>query len=169
VRGILWLAQWFAVVLVPAWLVVGTTVFSGGGLSVAFIMVVSVPIVLVALLTAATLSVTIPSARRTRGGPRYVRLLAASWVCIGVQALLIQGGFDVITPSGFERLGLSEAADDALVSFFLWAAAVLLTLACISTALAGSAPPFGDGSDRALRRQELHERDSPDDLNRGAS
>jgi len=153
-RSVLWVAQWVGVVVVPAWLVVGTTVFSGGGLGVVFIMIVSAPLALVALLVAATLSVTIPSARRTRGGPWYVWLLAACWVCIGVQSLLIEGGFDVITPSGFERLGLPEAADHFLITFFLWAAAALLMLASISTGVAGNAPPFGDGSDRASRQQE---------------
>lgn len=151
-RFVLWVAQWFAAVLVPAWLAVGTAVLSGG-LSVVFIMFVFVPVVLGMLLIAATLSVGITSARRARGGPWYVWLLVSLWICIGVQSLLIEGGFDTITPSGLERLGLPEAADHALISFFFWAAAVLFVLACISTVTAGAAPPFGDGSNRELRQR----------------
>jgi len=156
-RSVLWIAQWFAMVLVPAWLTVGTVVISGGDWSTAAILIFFVPLVpmaLVLLLTAAILSVAIPSARRTRGGPWYVWLLATDWVCLGILPLLVPVGFDVITPSGFERLGLSEAADQALIGVFLCAAAVFLFLACISTGVAGSARPFGDGSDRALRQQE---------------
>ena len=156
-RSVLWVAQWVAVVVVPAWLVVGTAIISGGGETTSLIIIFLVPLVpmtLCLLLTAAILSVWIPSARRTRGGPWYVWLLAASWAGIGILPLLIPGGFDVITPSGFERLGLSESADQALIGVFLCAAAVLLLLACISTGLAGSARPFGDGSDRASRPQE---------------
>ena len=88
-RFVLWVAQWFAAVLVPAWLVVGTIVFSGGGLSVVFIMFVVPPVVLGMLLIAATLSVGITSARRAHGGPWYVWLLVAVWFCIAVQSLLI--------------------------------------------------------------------------------
>jgi len=156
-RSALWIAQWFAVVLVPAWLVVGTPVISGGDWSTAAILIFFVPLVpmaLVLLLTAAILSVAIPSARRTRGGSWYVWLLAADWVCIGILPLLIPVGFDVITPSGFERLGVSESADQTLIGVFLCAAAVLLLLACMSLGLAGSARPFGDGSDRASRQRQ---------------
>lgn len=147
-RFVLWVAQWCAAVLVPTWLVVGTTVFSGGGLSVAFIMIVSAPVVLGLLLIAATLSVVITPARQARGGPWYVWLLVAVWVCIAIQTLLIEGGFDTVSPSGLERLGLSEGVDHFLISLFFWAAAVLWVLACVSTGAAGAAPPLGDGSPR---------------------
>lgn len=162
-RFVLWVAQWVAAVLVPAWLVVGTIVFSGGDLSVVFIMFLFAPVVLGMLLIAGTLSVGITSAQRARGGPWYVWLLVSLWVCIGVQALLIEGGFDTIMPSGLERLGLPEAADHSLISLFFWAAAVLFVLACISTGFAGAAPPFGDGSNRELRqRAESLSRAAPD-------
>ena len=116
-------------------------------------MFVVPPVVLGMLLIAATLSVGITSASRAHGGPWYVWLLVAVWVCIAVQSLLIEGGFDTISPSGLERLGLSEDADHFLITFFFWAAAVLFALACISTGVAGAAPPFGDGSDRELRQR----------------
>ncbi len=160
-RAVLWVAQWLGVILVPAWLVYGTGLIAGPGSGSYFVVAFVAALLLVLLLIAAILSVGIRSARRGRGGPWYVWLLAAVWACAAVQPFLLESD----SPSALERLGLSMAADRWLISFLFWAAVVLLALAWISTGAAGAPPPFGDGSDRELRQGELRQRDRIDELN----
>lgn len=165
-RFALWVAQWFAVILVPGWLVEGTALLAGGGWSVFIMSGFVAPLLFVLLLIAALLSVGMRSARRSRGGPWFVWLLVGVWICVAVQPFLIDPGTDGgPSPSALERLGLSQPTDSSLVSFFFWAAAVLLALAWISTGAAGFAPPFGDGSDRKVQQRRQQQLDRLDELN----
>ena len=165
-RAILWLAQWFAVIVVPGWLVWGTSVIAGAGGSYFLVAVFAAPLLVVLLLIAAILSVGIRTARRARGGPWYVWLLVAVWICVGVQPFLLESeSTSGSGPSALERLGFPASADHSLVSFFFWAAAVLLALAWISTGAAGYAPPWGDGSDRKELQRQQRLTDRLDQLN----
>jgi len=165
-RFVLWIVQWFAVVLVPAWLVYGTGLIAGAGGSFFLVAMFAAPLLLVLLLFAAILSVGIRSARRGRGGPWYVWLVVAVWVCVTVQPFLLESDSVAgLMPSALERLGLSVSADRSLISFFFWAGAVLLALAWIAAGAAGATPPFGDGSDRKAQQRRLRELDRLDELN----
>jgi hypothetical protein len=165
-RQVLWRAQWFGVVLLPVWLVSGTALIAGGGYTLLFLSVLFAPMLLVLLLIAGLLSVGIRSSRRSHGGPWYVWLLVGVWACVAVQPFLIEGYSDVPTiPSALERLGVSQQTDQSLISFFFWAAAALLALAWIATGVAGSAPPFGDGSDRKKQQRRHQLTDRLDRLN----
>lgn len=151
-RHTLWLCQWFAVILLPIWVVWGTVAMSGDGWIGLILAVFLAPLLLLFLLIAGLLSIGIRSSRRAHGGPWYVWLMLGVWITVAVQPFFIPTGGDAgPSPSVMERIGLSVEANNSFISVFFWTSAVLLALAWIATGTAGSVRPFGDGSDRVLK------------------
>ena len=164
VRSILWVAQWFAVVLLPVWLVAGTEWVLPHSWAVIG-MVIYALFLFVMLLVPAILSVAIRTAWRRSGGPYYVWLLLGAWVCVAMLPFLAADLFEGYTPSALERVGLAPSINAVLYQSCFWGGAGLIALAWIAALAVAAPPPLGEGAPRKRRPTRQQILDRFDELN----
>jgi hypothetical protein len=126
-RRIVRWGQWAAILVLPAWLFLGSVLFASGGGWYVFVLIVAVPVLAVLLVVGPLISLAVP-----RGDASPVTAVAAieNLVLWGVVVLipfaLEEAGDGPVGPSLFERLGLPSDADQTLIGLLGLAIPILL-------------------------------------------
>jgi hypothetical protein len=132
-----WSGQWFAIPVLPIWLLVATEWLAGDGWTSLFLLIFFCPILLIALTITALLSLMV---RNTHNRATVVYAVGSviTWALVVIYPLFTEQQVDsVIAPPSFaERAGVSIALDQAAEVGIFWACCGLFVITWASVVVA---------------------------------